>query len=282
MWHCQYIIDTSAEASNLDLMLYYCGKETCIPNHTWMPNLKERFLIHYIFSGKGSFEINGYTYNLESGQGFLISPGDIATYKADDKDPWTYAWVEFNGRLSEKFLHQIGLSSKTPVFSCKKKDLLEASFQYIFDACKKSRNNNLLILSSLYHFLAMIHEASAPEQTEKNTEKLKDYYIHQAMIFIEKNYYRNLCISEMAKYLSLNRNYMSTLFKESVGITPQAYLINYRMDKAKELMKNSSLTIGEISSLVGYNDPLMFSRMFKKLFGIPPKNYRNSINVQKD
>lgn len=275
MWHCQYILDTSAEESILDLKLYYCGKETCKPNHTWMPNLKNRFLIHYIYSGKGTFEINGCTYHLESGQGFLISPGDIATYKADDKSPWTYAWVEFDGRLSKKYLEQVGLSSKQPVFSCKKEDLIQTSFSRIFDACKMNRSNNLLVLSSLYHFLAMINEASHPDTYLQNGSKPKDFYIQQALVFIEKNHSRNLCISEMAEYLSLNRNYMSKLFKESVGLTPQSYLINYRMEKAKELMKNSFLTIGEISALVGYNDQLMFSRMFKKIFGMSPKNYRN-------
>lgn len=277
MVHCQYILNPSSKEYDMDLRLLYCGKESCAPNYTWVPNLKDRFLIHFIFSGKGTFHVNGITYNLGINQGFLICPSDMAYYTADGENPWTYAWVEFNGDFADKYLKQIGLSQDQPVFSCKKETLIHKAFENIFDACKLKRNTDLLIQSSLYYLLAMIDESSYSDYPPENASQPKDYYIQQAMLFIEKNHSRDLSISEIADFLSLNRNYMTKIFKEAVGLTPKAYLINYRMRKAASLMNNSFLTIGEISNLVGYSDPLLFSRMFKKIIGLSPRAYRNRV-----
>ncbi|MCX7711080.1 MAG: AraC family transcriptional regulator [Clostridia bacterium] len=275
MLNYQYKFESLSSESNLDLKLYYCGTEACAPNHCWGPGLKDHYKIHYIYSGKGTFETNGQTYHLESGQGFLIYPNSLATYKADDKNPWTYSWVAFNGRYAEMYLNQTGLSQEHPVFFCDNDDLLKDCFNQIFDACKTQQTNDLRLISSLYLFLALIKEGSGLDSSRQKTVKPRDFYIQRALEFIQTNYSRSLCIHEMAEHLSLNRNYMTKIFKEAVGMTPQTYLINYRMDKACELMKDSYLTIGEISNSVGYSDQLLFSRMFKKFLGISPRNYRN-------
>ena len=80
----------------------------------------------------------------------------------------------------------------------------------------------------------------------------------------------------MAHYIGLDRKYISKLFKDSVGVTIQDYLVNYRMNKAKEMMKERTLSIGDISRSVGYDNPLIFSKMFKKTNGVSPSDYRRS------
>ncbi|ADL53321.1 AraC family transcriptional regulator [Clostridium cellulovorans] len=277
MMHCQYILNTSSKEHELDLNLFYCGKESCSPNYTWVPNLKDRFLIHFIHSGKGTFYVNGTTYSLGPNEGFLIYPKDMAHYTADGESPWTYSWIEFNGKLAEEYLNQIGLCEDHRIFFSKEETLLQNAFQQLFDACKLNRNHDLLILSCLYHLLAMIDEPSYSNCPPENPLHPKDFYIQQALLFIDKNYTRDLSITEIAEYLKLNRNYMTKIFKEAVGVTPKTYLINYRIRKAAALMNNSYLTISEISTMVGYSDPLLFSRMFKKVIGLSPRAYRNRL-----
>ena len=76
----------------------------------------------------------------------------------------------------------------------------------------------------------------------------------------------------MAKNVGLNKNYFSTFFRENIGMTPQQYIIKFRINRACELMGNKGLTIGDISRSVGYEDTLGFSKIFKKENGISQKN----------
>lgn len=79
----------------------------------------------------------------------------------------------------------------------------------------------------------------------------------------------------MSASLKLDRKYLSALFKRTVGLPPQQYLLNFRIAKACELLAESSCTVGEIARSVGYQDPLLFSRMFKRVKGCSPKDYRS-------
>ena len=66
----------------------------------------------------------------------------------------------------------------------------------------------------------------------------KELYIKKSLQFVETNYSRKLSISEMAKSVGLNKNYFSAFFKENMGVTPQQYIIKFRINKACELMSN--------------------------------------------
>ena len=119
------------------------------------------------------------------------------------------------------------------------------------------------------------------EEAGKNvviSSSYKELYIKKSLQFVEANYFRKLYISEMAKSVGLNKNYFSAFFKENIGVTPQQYIIKFRINKACELMSNSGLTISDISRSVGYDDTLGFSKVFKKEKGMSPKSYRENLH----
>jgi len=119
------------------------------------------------------------------------------------------------------------------------------------------------------------------EEAGKNvviSSSYKELYIKKSLQFVEANYSRKLYISEMAKSVGLNKNYFSAFFKENIGVTPQQYIIKFRINKACELMSNSGLTISDISRSVGYDDTLGFSKVFKKEKGMSPKSYRENLH----
>ena len=80
-----------------DLYMTCCGCSRTEPLHRFGPALKPHYLIHYVLSGKGIFRLEGEEYPLEAGYGFLIEPGQMSLYQADEKEPWTYIWVGFAG-----------------------------------------------------------------------------------------------------------------------------------------------------------------------------------------
>ena len=96
-----------------------------------------------------------------------------------------------------------------------------------------------------------------------------------ARIIIEQNFQNNITIEDIAAVCGINRSYFGKIFRNSIGRSPQEFLMNYRMVKATELLKLTSLSIAEIGSAVGYENQLHFSRAFKTIYGVSPREWRN-------
>ena len=111
--------------------------------------------------------------------------------------------------------------------------------------------------------------------------KLKDFYIQEAINYMEHNYQRDLTVEEVADVCRLNRSYFSKLFKESMGCPPQEFLIRLRLAKAAEMMKLSGNSIRDIAMGCGYPNQLHFSRAFKKRYGLPPRQWRAENQLEK-
>jgi AraC-type DNA-binding domain-containing proteins len=263
--------------NNLDLKLYYCGTQNCSPNHSWGPAIKEHFKIHYIHKGKGTFKLGNETYYLKEGQGFLICPNVIAYYKADDKEPWSYSWCAFDGINAEVYLKRANLTNSNPIFEYNKDDKVNKCFEEMMQATNSEKSGDLRLQSLLYLFLATIIDEAVLDLSYEETKTNKNLYINKAIDFININYSRKIRVSEVAKFIGLDRKYISKLFRDIVGVTIQDYLISFRINKAKEMMKDKRLSIGDISRSVGYDNPLIFSKIFKKVNGMSPSKYRDSI-----
>lgn len=263
--------------SNIDMKLYYCGSEDCSPCHSWGTAIKDHYKIHYICSGKGVFQTEGKEYELTKGHGFLICPGNLSFYKADGENPWSYSWISFNGLNAEAYLSRANLSVHNPIFKYDKDDKILKCFEQMFEKSKLSETRDIKLLSLLYDFFALLIEAYNDGKKSESSINLKDVYIKRAIHFIENNYSRRVSVEEIAQYIGLSRKHLSKLFKQTLNLSLQDFLVSYRLNKACELMKNSTLLISEISISVGYADLFQFSKIFKKHKGDSPNIYRKRL-----
>ena len=85
-----------------DLYLCFCGVSECEPCHSFGPAVRPSYILHYVLSGKGIYQVGGRKYKIRKGQGFLIEPEAVTFYQADEQDPWTYLWVGFAGTHAER------------------------------------------------------------------------------------------------------------------------------------------------------------------------------------
>ncbi len=108
-------------------------------------------------------------------------------------------------------------------------------------------------------------------------DKKSKLRIEMAKEYIENHYVESIALNDIAEYVELNASYFSSLFKTETGINFSEYLLNVRMEHAKELLRNPKIKVYEIGCLVGYEDAVSFGRAFKKKWGISPKEYRNSV-----
>lgn len=258
-----------------NIYVYHCGWEKCKPKHSYGPIVRDHYLIHFILDGQGCFHIDDKVYQLNKNEGFLICPDDITYYEADQKNPWEYLWVGFNGIKAAQYLKRIGIDKHNPIIQPKDSKFIINCLRKLVDSSELSRGKEIRMLGYLYLFLSKLVE----ESEDNDILHFKDEYVQKAIEYIEMNYSRNITIKNIADYLGLNRSYFSSLFKNSLNVSPQKFLIHYRINKACELIKHHrNLSIGNIARSVGYNDPLVFSKTFKSIKGCSPSNYRININ----
>lgn len=120
---------------------------------------------------------------------------------------------------------------------------------------------------------------SIREAREKKTNSL----IVKALDYIKDNYRKDITLEEVSKEVNISPHYFCKLFKNEMGENFTDYVTNLRINTAKEIMKNSLLSVKEICYEIGYGDPNYFSRIFKKAVGVTPTEYRDSIlHISKD
>lgn len=119
------------------------------------------------------------------------------------------------------------------------------------------------------------HDIDLEEEDINDENKQHHHYIEVVVDYIEKNYASYITLDHVAEKVFLNPVYLSYLFKKVTGVKFSDYLNELRVKKATELLENSTLRIGEISTKVGYKDSRYFSEVFKKRMGLTPNEYRN-------
>ena len=263
----------------IDLGMYQHGYEQCEPGHSFGPATRNHYLFHYVISGTGTLMADNakgetQTYSIKSGQGFLIFPGQITTYIADQNLPWEYVWIEFDGLRVKEALDLTELSVNTPVYHSHSKDLREQLMNEMLYIVHHAKESPFHLIGHLYLFLDYLTQ-SAKSKKLVQSSKMSDYYIKEAINYIEQNFQNNITIKDIAAVCGINRSYFGKIFRNSIGRSPQEFLMNYRMAKATELLKLTSLSIAEIGSAVGYENQLHFSRAFKTIYGVSPREWRN-------
>jgi len=269
----------------VDIILYQFGSERCDPLHSFGPTVKNHFLFHYVLSGKGRlFSFNNgiqndsSLYTIKAGEGFLLTPNIINTYEADKDDPWNYVWVEFEGLKAQRYLEEIGLSSKHPIFTPKEYNDDNSIKDNLMFLLNNPNAPDSAILGHLYLFFYALLENSSFNNI-KSTSNLQEFYVREAINYIEKNYNNNISVEDIAKWCNLDRSYFGKVFKNSMKTTPQEFLIKYRLSKACEMLKEGNISIKEISELTGYQNQFHFSRAFKEVYNVSPRQWRNQNKI---
>lgn len=261
----------------VDIYLSTCGVQNCIPDHFFGPGRRDEYIIHFVYEGNGIYETGGNTYHLSKGDFFVILPDTEVYYKADESRPWDYLWIGFQGAKAATYLKNAGIDSThltghyantAYILSCVQQMMLARTLTY---------HNELRRQAALLQILAALMEIHHETLSD---EERNDYpyrvYLQQALDYMNVHMKENIKISDIAAYIGIDRSYLSNIFKNTLEISPQEYLLTLRMNHAAELLKNTDKKVSTIASEVGYNNPLTFTRMFKQVNGMSPTEWRHS------
>lgn len=269
----------------IDLGLYQFGWEQCDPSHSFGPAARNHYLFHLCLSGTGTLFADNekgesITYQVKSGQGFMLFPHQICTYIADHDIPWEYVWLEFDGLRAKETVELAGFSFGQPIYRARNKDIAQTMRDEMLYIVDHKDASPFQLIGHLYLFIDSLMRSAVSTQNAKGSS-LRDFYIKEAVSFIEQNFQNDISVEDLAAICGLNRSYLGKIFHESMGKSPQAFLISYRMTKATELLKLTDLSIADIGNAVGYPNQLHFSRAFKNVYGISPRQWRYENGVKK-
>ena len=268
----------------IDLGLYQFGMEQCSPSHSYGPAARNHYIFHYVISGTGTLladDENGntITWQVKSGQGFMLFPGQVNTYIADSKLPWEYTWVEFDGLRAREIVTTAGLSLNHPVYHASSKELRNQMMEEMLYLSRHPEESPFHLIGHLYLFLDYFMRSAATVHVKQNGS-IRDFYIKEALSYIEQNFQNDISVEDISAFCGLNRSYFGKIFHDTIGRSPQEFLISYRMTKAAELLKITSLSIADIGNAVGYPNQLHFSRAFKNVYGMSPRNWRTENKIE--
>jgi len=239
--------------------------------HQWGPGVRDVYALHYIVSGKGYLETGHATFSLMTGESFIIFPDMEVYYYPDPRDPWEYYWIEFNGLEASRLLSMINIAPNHPVLGASPQDF-KSLFHSIktagiepFERERSDAGLHLLLSHYMEHF-----------PSEKVFFK-KDYVL-SAREYIESNFWNpSLSVLDVVEFVKIERSYLFRLFKEDNGISISGYITAFRIQRARELLGNFQLSIHSLAYSVGYQDPLYFSKVFKKATSYTPSQYRKAL-----
>lgn len=256
-----------------DLQIFEIGCQKCQPSYGYGPIIRDTYLLHYIIDGSGTLSANDTEYPVSGKQAFLTYPGELNYYQASEDTPWNYVWIRFHGVKVPDLLHDAGFSKETPVFvpafPCPE---LERCFLDIL----QDHDKEYACIGNLYRIFQFMSDITSnkPVKEQRNDTSLQ--YIKEIINYITEKYSDPIRIKEIADYCGLDRSYLCKIFKRATGYTPMEYLILFRIRKARQLLKQTTLPIQHVAYSVGYSDPFAFSKAFKKETGMSPSTYRHT------
>lgn len=245
-----------------DINPLLCGQQLCRPSHSFGPAAREYYLLHYVVSGKGVFSADSRTYKVEAGSCFIIRPNEFTYYEADREQPWQYIWIGFECRIP------LPSAFQKRVISSRR---LASVFSRFQELGTMENGREAFLCARIWEIFSAL---DSPHETSGDRMKT---YIDQAISCIEHEYMMPLSVEEIAGRLNLNRSYFSTLFKQYTGVSPQVYLLNFRLNKAARLLTEQGYSVTQAALSTGYSDVFTFSKMFKKKFACPPSQYQKEM-----
>lgn len=249
------------------------GEQDCSDMHYWGPGVRQVYIIHFVTKGKGYFEMCGKQHTVKKGQAFLSFPGETIYYYPDENDPYSYKWIDFNGSIAGILVNSTAFTKQSPVSTVL--DINEVTT--LFDNAHKNLAANCFRFPCEPSMMKVL--AFFIEKFPSKDYNLKEFnYLDRAIYYIQSNLHKSsLKVQQVADYIGICRAHLYRLFFNKFNTSPSQYIINQRMKKAEDLLKNTNLPIKAISISVGYCDALYFSLCFKRFAGNSPKNYRENL-----
>ncbi len=238
----------------------------------------------FILSGRGRYRIDDQVYPVEEGDLIIFNPGTYHQALTDGKGKPTMEFfvgftdVAFQGMKPNHFEILDGPLLHTQGEFRQKLFRIASSMEAEKEVLRQGRY--FMLRSYLVQMiLLIIRERTVPLKQKKGYEFEsvgKKYVVEQIVSYFEDHYAEKISLDQIAENMYLSPFYISKIFKSETGDTPIRFLIDIRLERAKELLESGEYTsIQEVAAKVGYDDAYHFSKLFKKKYAVPPSKIKS-------
>ena len=242
---------------------------------TYWQKGRRDYQILYVANGKTHFWFDGREEIVSTGHMVLYKPEEIQKYVYYLEDNPEVFWIHFTGSDVKNILAYHGISLDEHVFYCGVLPDYKALFRKIIQELQLCRYGYEDYIASLFNDILLLVDRQQHEQ-KKTTGNVQEQ-IERAAAYFNENYNTKISIDDYAESLHISTNGFIHNFKQYAGMSPAQYILSLRMVNAQSLLERTTYNIKEISEIVGYENPLYFSRVFKKEIGKSPAQYRKEM-----
>lgn len=255
---------------------YRLKKRPMLPTY-WKKGRRD-YQILYVASGKAHFWFNGIEEIVDSGHMVLYKPKEVQKYVYYVEDHPEVFWIHFTGYDVKNILEYHGISLNQHVFYSGTLPEYKMSFRKIIRELQQCEYGYEDYIASSFNNILLL--VSRQQQNGENYTVTIPEEIEMAVSYFNENYNTKISVAQYAESLHISTNWFIRNFKQHMKMSPAQYLLSLRMVNAQSLLENTDYSVGEIAEIVGYDNQLYFSRVFKKEYGISPAQYRKRAENQ--
>lgn len=252
------------------LYLQEVGQSKALSKHSSSRENLSSYLCLTILSGSGTLRYGEECFDLSAGDCVFLDCR-VPYSHSTSEDLWSLAWVHFNGPVMGRIYEKYKARGGKVVF--RSEEDYNTLFQEIYRiANSDSYVRDMSINAKLSELLVLLMKDSwNPENVETVGKRTQ---LTQVKNYIDENFFMPITLEGLSEHFYINKTYLSEIFKEKYGVGVNEYLIEKRITRSKELLRFTDKTMEEIAEETGVNGAAYFSRLFKKVEGISPNEYR--------
>lgn len=234
-----------------------------------------QFVFIYCIEGAGWFRCGEQEYKVSANQYFILPAGQPHAYGSDDSNPWTIYWIHFKGKLASYFAGQafrpIDIKPSVQSRISNRNELFEEIFRTLEMGYS---HENLLYASSAFHYyLGSLRYLQQYREAVRN-ESDKNDIVTAAIHFMKENLEKKLTLADLAAHIGYSPSHFSVLFSKRTGYAPLTYFNQLKIQQACQLLDFTDMKVNQICYKIGIEDTYYFSRLFSKVMGMSPREYK--------
>jgi AraC-like DNA-binding protein len=237
------------------------------------------YILIYCTKGSGWYWLDGKTYTVPANHFFILPAERPHKYGSGEEDPWYIYWIHFKGSKAKYVYEKLqGLQLIDMDENSRIKDRI-SFIEELISALEKGNEDEVINYANLslnhllgaFLYIRTYRNVKLREKGSQNT-----FFISRATHYMNENIEKKITLKEIASYFGYSESYFYRLFRKEIHYSPMDYFLHLKIERACQLLVHTDMKINQISFMLGFDDPYYFSRIFTKIAGLSPKNYRSA------